>query len=73
MTDNGDGTVTATWNIISTGLTDKGNQQVARLFDGAHSGAIIKMLGHYLKTGKTIKRSALVLGMVAQGVKGHFV
>ncbi|MBN1813081.1 MAG: hypothetical protein JXA14_14690 [Anaerolineae bacterium] len=72
VTDNDDGTVTATWNMISTGLTERGSEQVDRLSDGTHSGAITKMLGHYLKTGKTIKRSALVLGMVAQGVKGHF-
>jgi hypothetical protein len=72
VTDNDDGTVTATWNIISTGLTERGNEQVDRLSDGTHSGAITKMLGHYLKTGKTIERSALVLGMVARGVRGHF-
>jgi hypothetical protein len=69
VTDNGDGTVTATWNMISTGLTEKGNKEVEKLSDDTHSGPITKMLGHYLKTGKTIKRSALVLGVVAQGVR----
>jgi hypothetical protein len=72
VTDNGDGTVTATWNMISTGLTERGNEEIDRLSDDSHSGPVTKMLGHYLETGKTIKRSALVLGMVAQGVKGHF-
>ena len=72
VTDNDDGTVTATWNMTSTGLTERGNEQVDKLSDGTHSGAVAKMLEHYLKTGKTIKRFALVLGMVAQGVKSHF-
>lgn len=72
VTDNGDGTVTATWHMISTGLTERGNKEVDKLSDDAHSGPVTKMLGHYLKTGKTIKRSALVLGMVAQGIMGHF-
>jgi hypothetical protein len=72
VTDNGDGTVTATWNMISTGLTEKGNKEIDKLSDDTHSGPVAKMLGHYLKTGKTIKRSALVFGMVAQGVKNHF-
>ena len=72
VTDNGDGTVTTAWNMISTGLTEKGNKEVDKLSDDTHSGPVTKMLGHYLETGKTIKRSALVLGMVAQGVKSHF-
>jgi len=66
VTDNDDGTVTATWNMISTGLTERGNEQVGRLSDGIHSGAIAKMLEHYLKKGKTIKKPALVGGMLAQ-------
>jgi hypothetical protein len=70
--DNGDGTVTATWHMISTGLTERGNKEVDKLSDDTHSGPVTKMLGHYLETGKTIRRSALVLEMVAQGVKGHF-
>ena len=72
MTDNDDGTVTVTWNMISTGLTEKGNKEVDKLSDDTHSAPVTKMLGHYLKTGKTINRSVLVLGMVAQGVRDHF-
>ena len=72
VTDNDDGTITATWNMISTGLTEKGNKEIDKLSDDMHSGPVTKMLGHYLETGKTIKRSALVFGMVAQSVKGHF-
>jgi hypothetical protein len=70
--DDNDGTVTATWHVVSTGLTEKGNDRLDRMSSGAHAGPLIEMLEHYLKTGKTIKRSALVLGMVAQGVKSHF-
>jgi hypothetical protein len=66
VTDNGDGTVTATWNMISTGLTERGNEQVSKLSDGIHSGAIAKMLEYYLKKGKTIKKTAVVGGMLAQ-------
>jgi hypothetical protein len=72
VTDNNDGTVTATWDIVSTGLTEKGNQKVDEMFEESHSGAVGKMIEHYLKNGKTIRRSALVLGMVAQNVRGHF-
>ena len=73
VTDNDDGTVTATWNTVSTGLTEKGNEQVAKMSEhDSHSSALIKMIEHYLKTGETIKRSSLVLGMAAQSVRGHF-
>ena len=70
--DNGDGAATATWSVISTGLTEKGNEQVEGMSAEAHSRPLVEMIEHYLKTGKTIKRSALVFGMVAQGVRGHF-
>lgn len=70
--DNGDGTATATWNVISTGLTEKGNEQIEGMSAEAHSGPLVKMIEHYLKTGKTIKRPALALGMVAHGIRGHF-
>jgi hypothetical protein len=73
VTDNDDGTVTATWNTVSTGLTEKGNEQVANASEqDSHSSALIKMIEHYLKTGETIKRSSLVLGMAAQSVRRHF-
>jgi hypothetical protein len=73
VSDNHDGTVTATWDTVSTGLTEKGNEQVARTSErDPHAGALIKMIEHYLKTGETIKRSSLILGMAAQSVRGHF-
>jgi hypothetical protein len=71
LIDNNDGTVTATWKIISTGLTEKGNKQVDEMSGGTHSGPLVKMIGHYLKTGKTIKRAALVLEMVVHDIRGR--
>ena len=70
--DNGDGTVTATWHVVSTGLTDKGNAEVEGMSSTAHSQPLVRMIEHYLKTGKAIKRSQLALGMVARGVVCHF-
>jgi hypothetical protein len=73
VTDNHDGTVTATWDMVSTGLTTKGNEQVDKMPEqDAHFGAFIKMVDYYLKTGRTIDRSSLAVGMVAEGVRGHF-
>jgi hypothetical protein len=73
VTDNDDGTVTVVWDMVSTGLTAKGNEQVDKMPEqDAHFGAFIKMIGHYLKEGTMIRRSSLAMGMVAEGVKGHF-
>ncbi len=57
VSDNNDGTVTATWNILHTGLTEKGNKEIDKLSEeNAHqANAHLKMIDHYLKTGKTIK------------------
>ena len=68
VTDNNDGTVTATWNVVNTGLTEKGNKQVDKMLaeGDPHGGALTKMLDHYLKKGKTAKRSSLIGGMVSQ-------
>jgi hypothetical protein len=63
VTDNHDGTATATWNIVTTALTEHGNEEVGRMKEGDHRyEAPVKMIGHYLKKGETVKRS--VLGML---------
>ena len=73
VTNNDDGTVTAAWDMVSTGLTAKGNEQIDKMPEqDAHFSAFIKMIGYYLKEGKTIKRSSLAIGMVAESVRGHF-
>jgi len=74
VTDNNDGTVTAAWDMVSTGLTTKGNERVDKMPEqDAHFGAFIKMIDYYLKAGKTINRSSLAVGMVAERMRGHFV
>ena len=73
VTDNNDGTATATWNALHTGLTEKGNEEIDKLPEEnpPQASALVKMIDHYLKKGKTIKRSSLAIGMVANHVKGH--
>jgi hypothetical protein len=73
VSDNGDGTVTGTWNVLCTGLTEKGNREVDKMSEeDPHSSALVKMIEHYLKEGKTIKPAALAMGMVADRVQAHF-
>jgi hypothetical protein len=66
VTDNDDGTVTATWNVVNTGLTEKGNAQVGEMLEEGdpYRGALAKILDHYLKKGKMIEPS-FIGGMVA--------
>ena len=71
--DNSDGTATATWNALHTGLTEKGNKEIDKLPEEnpPQASALVRMIDHYLKKGKTIKKTSLVLGMVAQNMRGH--
>jgi hypothetical protein len=63
VTDNHDGTVTATWNMVITALTERGNEEVRKMEAGDQRyEAPVKMIDHYLKKGETVKRS--VLGML---------
>jgi hypothetical protein len=50
--------------------TGKGNRNPDIIINDIFGLEIIELKG---KEGKTIKRSSLVLGMVAQNVRGHFV
>ena len=60
VTDNNDGTVTATWNVITTALTERGNKEVGKMKEGDQRHDVhSKLIDHYLKKGETIKRSAL--------------
>jgi hypothetical protein len=67
VADNGDGTVSATWDVVTTALTARGNQQVENMSD--HGGPLGKMLAHYLKTGKTINVASLAVGTLHDAVK----
>jgi hypothetical protein len=72
VADNEDGTVTATWDTVYTGLTEDGNEAIAKISEeDPHRGALVRMIDHYLKQGRTVTRASLLLGMVAQNAKGH--
>jgi hypothetical protein len=74
VNDNQDGTVTATWDILRTGLTERGNREIDALPEEnpPEAAAAARMIEHYLKKGKTINRAALAMGMVAQHVSHHW-
>lgn len=71
--DHHDGTVTGTWDVLHTGLTEKGNEEIDRMpvENPPQAGALTQMIEHYLKKGRTIKRTSLAMGMVANQVKAH--
>lgn len=71
--DNNDGTASATWVALQTGLTEKGNEEIDKLpeKDPHQAAPLVKMIDHYLKKGKTINKASLAIGVVASHVKGH--
>jgi hypothetical protein len=72
LSDNNDGTVTATWSVLHTGLTEGGNEEIEKLGETFPQGsALAKMIDHYLKKGKTINQASLAMGMAAQHVAQH--
>jgi hypothetical protein len=73
INDNKDGTVSATWNVLHTGLTKRGNEEIDKLpeKDPPQAGALAKMIDYYLKKGKTINQTSLAVGMVANQLAGH--
>jgi hypothetical protein len=57
LADNGDGTTTAEWKQIITGLNEEGNRLVDGLTDEAYRQRILgleRRLNHYLTTGKML-------------------
>jgi hypothetical protein len=60
LTQNGDGTTTATWKTISTALTETGNKKIERMADDKKHNPIINLMDYYLKNGKMISRSSLI-------------
>ncbi|MGD9202816.1 MAG: hypothetical protein PVI26_14750 [Chitinispirillia bacterium] len=56
--DNKDGTVTATWHIINSAITKKGNQEIEEFKDTIkkESGRIPMLIGHYLETGRIMEK-----------------
>lgn len=57
--DNGDGTITATWNSTFTALSEQGNQKIDAM-PGAEprSAGLSAMITHYLTTGETLPMPA---------------
>ena len=58
LADNGDGTTTAQWQQIITGLNEEGNRLVEGVTDEAYHQRILgleRRLNHYLTTGKMLK------------------
>ena len=71
--NNNDGTASATWDALQTGLAEKGNKEIDKLpeKDPPEAALLGKMIDHYLKKGKTINKASLAIGMVASHVRGH--
>ena len=58
LTDNGDGTTTAEWKQVITGLNEEGNRLLEGLTDEAYRQEISvleRLLNHYLTTGKMLR------------------
>jgi len=65
ITQNQNGTTTASWNITSTALSEKGNKEIDKMsVEDKSSKALINMIDHYLKKGKKISKVSLVGKMI---------
>jgi hypothetical protein len=61
LTDNGDGTTTAIWQQVITGLNDRGNAFVQNYTDADYAKlmrTLETMLNHFLTTGTILKMTA---------------
>ncbi len=61
LSDNGDGSTTATWQQVLTGLDEAGNYQVEELSDEAYQAKLAdveRRLNHYLTTGQMLRDGA---------------
>jgi hypothetical protein len=53
VSDNQDGTITATWNVTQTALSEEGNRIISNLpEESSHSAGLEKMLTYYLQNKK---------------------
>lgn len=65
LTQNKDGTTTTSWKYIYTALSEKGNKEIDSIHvENKKFNAIIKMIDHYLKTGKSISKFSPSMKMV---------
>ncbi|TKJ19412.1 MAG: hypothetical protein CEE43_15380 [Promethearchaeota archaeon Loki_b32] len=64
LTQNKDGTTTATWKTISTSLSEKGNQEIERMSVDKKHNPIIQLMHHYLRNGKMISKHSLIMNKI---------
>lgn len=64
LTQNKDGTTTATWKTISTSLSEKGNKEIDKMFDNNKPNPIIHLMDYYLKNGKMISKRSLIMNKI---------
>jgi hypothetical protein len=71
--DNQDGTVSGTWDVLLTALTERGNRELEKTSedDISASNPLLKMIEHYLGKGKAISPAALMLDGALHHVKAH--
>lgn len=64
--DNKDDTVTGTWDIMASSLSEKGNKEVRKIEKQIkiESRLLPKMVNHYLVTGKMISKLSLIANVV---------
>ncbi len=58
LTDNGDGTTSAHWQQVLTGLNEAGNYQVEEISDDGYQQKLAdveRRLNHYLSTGQMLR------------------
>jgi len=65
LTDNNNGTITGTWKLIDTALTQKGNKKLKKEPDPDESArAVFHMIDNYLKKGKKSSKASLFMKML---------
>lgn len=60
LTQNKDGTTTASWKTISTALSEKGNKIIESMSGDKNHNPVIHLMDYYLKNGKMISKLSLI-------------
>jgi hypothetical protein len=56
LLDNGDGTTHTRWTVLTTGITEQGNEAVSLMPDDDEKyGFLMACLEHYLRTGEMLE------------------
>jgi hypothetical protein len=69
--DNGDGTVTGTWEITASALTEPGNQEAENMkkMVKREQTMLPKLIEYYLKKGKCLSKPSLAIGRLHDALK----